>query len=348
MPPARCFGAALALALLAGCKDSTAPPEEETTFAAPIVGTPMTDVFYGAHLDHDPGTGARDWACGIKAYDGHNGVDILLRNFRVQDEGVQVIAAADGTVIRTVNGFPDRNTTWDLGGGLANHVEISHPGGLVSYYGHMRLGSIEVAEGQSVRRGDVLGLVGSSGTSNWPHLHFEVRRDGAPVDPFAGECSSAESLWTNQLPYQNAFMVMDAGITDQPGTLAALLERPPTLGAIPLDAPSFRFWIQLANQQTATMRYEVRTPGGALHETVQQQVGATFSIRYLVLNVPVAGELTQAGTWEIRTYQNGQLIRTQPFTLIPAAEVSGAAVRAPSSLEVQVIDQAPPGAHEHP
>src|SRR5688500_11815428 len=113
-------------------------------------------------------------------------------------------------------------------------------------------------------------------------------------------------------------MVMDAGLTDQPVSLATLLERPPTLSAFPLDAAGFRLWIQTANQAASTVRYDLHAPGGALHETVQQQVGATFSTRYLVLNVAVSGELTQAGTWEIRTYQDGQLMWTQPFTLLPA------------------------------
>ena len=347
MPPARSFRVVLALAVLAACRESTTPAEE-TTFAAPIEGAPMADVFYGAYMDHDPAAGARDWSCGFKSYDGHGGVDILLRNFRVQDLGVPVIAAAGGTVIGTSDGLPDRNTTWNVSG-YGNHVEISHPGGLTSIYGHLRRGSIAVTQGQQVEEGALLGLVGSSGKSNWPHLHFEVRRNGAAVDPFAGGCSLRESLWTNQLAYQDAFMVMDAGLTDQPVTLATLLERPPTLSAFPLNAAGFRLWIQTANQRASTVRYELYAPGGALRETVQQQVGATFSTRYLVLNVAVSGALSEAGAWEIRTYQNDQLIWTQPFTLLPAAaaDAAGASVQAASTLEVQVLDQAP-GADAHP
>jgi len=348
MPPARSFRVVLALALLAACGESPTPPAEETTFAAPIQGVPMADVFYGAYMDHDPATGVRDWSCGLKSYDGHGGIDILLRNFRVQDLGVPVIAAAGGTVIGTSDGSPDRNTTWDVGG-FGNHVQISHPGGLTTIYGHLRRGSIAVAQGQQVEAGALLGLVGSSGKSNWPHLHFEVRRSGAVVDPFAGECSVEESLWKNQLAYQDAFKVMDAGLTDQPVTLASLLERPPTLSAFPLYAAGFRLWIQTVNQRAATVRYDLHAPGGALRETVQQQVGATFSTRYLVLNVAVSGKLTEAGTWEIRTYQDGQHIWTQPFTLLPAgaADAAEASVRAASTLEVQVLDQAP-GADAHP
>lgn len=345
MSPARRFCAVLALAVLAGCRDSTGPPPEDPAFTTPIQGAPMTDVFYGAYIDHDPGSGARDYACGVKAYDGHGGVDILLRNFKVQDSGVSVIAAADGTVARVGDGLADRSTTWDNDGGLGNYVEISHPGGSSTFYGHLRRGSIVVRQGERVERGALLGLVGSSGRSNWPHLHFEVRRGGVSLEPFAGECSSTESLWADQLAYQDAFVITDAGLTDQPPTRDVLLERPPTLSAFPLNAAGFRFWLQVANQPAATIRFEVRAPGGALTDAGTLQVSAAFSMRYLLLQVPVAGELTEAGAWEIRTYQDGQLIWTEPFTLLPAVAADAAgtpSLRGEPTFDVQVIDQALP------
>lgn len=354
IPAARRFGAPLALAVLAACTDSTGlPAEEDAAFAAPITGTPMADVFYGAYIDHDQGNGVRDWACGGKTYDGHRGLDILLRNFRVQDAGVPAVAAADGVVAGISDGHPDRNTTWDNTAGFGNYVEISHPGGLSTIYGHLRRGSIAVTQGERVGQGAVLGLVGSSGRSNWPHLHFEVRRDGVAVEPFTGACSSTtESLWAEQLVYQDSFMVTDAGLTDQQVTQAVLLERPPTVRDHSLAAPGFRFWLQVANQRPGTIRFELRAPGGATSEVVLLPVGASFSMRYLVLDVPVSGARTEAGAWEIRVYQDGKLIRTEPFTLLPAPAFAGPAgtpsLSGTPRLKVQVLDQAPPGAGAHP
>jgi murein DD-endopeptidase MepM/ murein hydrolase activator NlpD len=256
--------------------------------------------------------------------------------------------------VASVNdGLFDRSTTWDGTSGFGNYVEISHPGGLSTIYGHLRRGSVAVTQGQSVKRGALLGLVGSSGRSNWPHLHFEVREGGVSVDPFAGECSQTKSLWADQLAYQNAFKVTDAGLTDQPATRATLLERPPTLSAFPLNAAGFRFWLQVANQPAAQLRFELRAPGGALKEAVQLQVGATYSMRHLVLEVPVNGQLSEPGAWEIRTYQGNRLIHTQPFTLLPAAAASAAegpatpSLRATFTFGVRVFDQ-PPGAGAHP
>jgi murein DD-endopeptidase MepM/ murein hydrolase activator NlpD len=77
------------------------------------------------------------------------------------------------------------------GGGLAypfqdderygNHVLVQEPGGISTVYGHMV--RTAVAWGQAVRAGDVIGYVGSTGNSTGPHLHFEVRWGGVPVDP---------------------------------------------------------------------------------------------------------------------------------------------------------------------
>lgn len=65
--------------------------------------------------------------------------------------------------------------------GYGNLVEITHVNGVVSRYGH--LSAILVKKGQSVETGDVIGKVGSTGRSTGPHLHFEIRRGGAPVNP---------------------------------------------------------------------------------------------------------------------------------------------------------------------
>ncbi len=66
-------------------------------------------------------------------------------------------------------------------GGYGNMVEIDHGAGLSTRYGHMS--EIDVAPGQWVTAGEVVGRLGSTGRSTGPHLHYEVRVDGVPVDP---------------------------------------------------------------------------------------------------------------------------------------------------------------------
>src|SRR5919199_1330843 len=68
-------------------------------------------------------------------------------------------------------------------GGYGNAVIINHGGGISTLYGHTS--KLYVHEGQSVQIGDAIAAVGSTGLSTGPHLHFEVRKDGEPVDPIA-------------------------------------------------------------------------------------------------------------------------------------------------------------------
>ena len=66
-------------------------------------------------------------------------------------------------------------------GGYGNCVRIQHPNGLETWYGH--LSKITVREGQRVTVGDVIGKIGSTGRSTGPHLHYEIRKNGRPVNP---------------------------------------------------------------------------------------------------------------------------------------------------------------------
>lgn len=83
----------------------------------------------------------------------------------------EVRAADDGTVVKV-----EHLTT-----GYGIHVIISHGGGLTSLYAHLT--EAKVVVGQGISKGDLVGLSGSTGRSTGPHLHFEVRRNGQPVDP---------------------------------------------------------------------------------------------------------------------------------------------------------------------
>ena len=94
----------------------------------------------------------------------HPGVDL------VQEYGAEIHATAGG---RVVHAGPM--------GGYGNMVEIDHGNNLATRYGHMS--EILVEEGQVVTAGAVIGRIGSTGRSTGPHLHYEVRVDGEPVDP---------------------------------------------------------------------------------------------------------------------------------------------------------------------
>jgi len=97
----------------------------------------------------------------------HTGIDIAAAY------GSPVMAAADGLVVSV------QHTSV----GYGNYVIIAHGGGLLTLYGH--LADTAVVEGQQVVRGQVIGHEGATGLATGPHVHFEVRVDGAVVDPLA-------------------------------------------------------------------------------------------------------------------------------------------------------------------
>jgi len=102
----------------------------------------------------------------------HMGVDIGA------DYGAPVVAAAGGTVMVVYNPWEGQNTG---GYGYGNYVVINHYNGVATLYGHLK--SAAVVLNQYVSAGEVIGYVGSTGNSTGPHLHFEVRVDGYPVEP---------------------------------------------------------------------------------------------------------------------------------------------------------------------
>ena len=108
---------------------------------------------YGNRMD--PITGQPAW---------HAGVDFA------GSQGSDVLAVASGVVV-----FADRRD------GYGKLVEINHGNGVITRYGHHD--KLLVKAGEIVKKGDVIGLMGSSGRSTGPHVHFEVLRNGRNIDP---------------------------------------------------------------------------------------------------------------------------------------------------------------------
>lgn len=156
---------------------------------------PALGVKYGFDHDGNKSNGScKSFDCDGTCYDGHRGSDFPL------PLGTDVLAAADGTASTVVQGCADYGSVGNTcGGGFGNYVKLTHSDGRVTYYGHMKNGSIVVAQGAAVKCGQKLGQSASSGSSTGPHLHFEPRDGGTTsVDPFAGGCSQAASLWVQQ------------------------------------------------------------------------------------------------------------------------------------------------------
>jgi len=101
---------------------------------------------------------------GGRSYEFHSGMDID------GEKGDNVLAPANGIVTKA---------GWQ--GGYGNLIEIDHGNGLTTRYGHLSQGNVQV--GETVQRGQLIGLVGSTGRSTGPHLHYELRLNDKPINP---------------------------------------------------------------------------------------------------------------------------------------------------------------------
>lgn len=178
------------------------------------------DYYQGRYFEHN----MRDYNCGSATYSGHGGTDFYIGNYGdsldhrwdLMDEGVDIVAAADGIIEYVYEDSTQDHCTsvcrgdgqfagW--GGGNGNFVVIKHADGYYTLYAHMKYNSVPVEEDDVVLCGDKIGEVGNSGTVNYtgPHLHFIVASGPQywlQVDPYAGSCSPSESRWVNQGPFE--------------------------------------------------------------------------------------------------------------------------------------------------
>ncbi len=177
----------------------------------------QTSSFFGisnfVDLEEEFPDNIQDYNCGERSYDtsngyNHQGTDYYPWPFswrKMKNNQVEVIAAAAGTIILKQDGFNDKSCQFNQN--QWNAIYIQHEDGSVAWYGHFKTNSLTTKEqGDTVEQGEFLGVVGSSGNSTGPHLHFEVydKQDNL-IDPYAGSCNTttSESWWEVQEPYHS-------------------------------------------------------------------------------------------------------------------------------------------------
>ena len=184
-----------------------------TSFSWPLrMANGLNDCGYyylANYVDQDTTSpGIKDWNCGTVTYDGHRGDDIAALPYpfyKMDNNQLEVIAAAPGTIVNKVDGNFDKNCA---GNNLtANYIIVKHADNSYALYWHMKKNSLTAkVVGQTVALGEYLGVVGSSGSSTSPHLHFEVwsgSTSNTLKEAYSGPCNAlnATSWWANQKPY---------------------------------------------------------------------------------------------------------------------------------------------------
>lgn len=308
-----------------------APVQQVTSFQWPLKksGALNDNGFYGIsnYIDQNPAVPnlLQDYNCGTRTYDlssgyNHQGTDIFTWPFgwtKMQYNQVEIVAAAPGTIIGKFDGNFDRNCSFCTSACNWNAIYVRHADGSVAWYGHMKSGSPTTKGiGATVVAGEYLGVVGSSGNSTGPHLHFEVWTNDTYttlVDPWAGPCNALNgntSWWAAQQPYYNS-------------TLNALI----TQGASPVFAQCsegelvnekkrfnngerllmFGYYRDQQNGQTA--QHTLRSPDNSVYSSWTQNFTENYTASYWGYYWDFPNNAPN-GKWTYEVFYNGKTVST--------------------------------------
>lgn len=322
--PRHRFGRAAGFGLwfFAACV-AAAPPVLEL----PIQCNPGIDCHIQNFFDHDAGPGWRDHACGSLSYDGHQGTDFRIADRTAMEAGVNVVAAAAGIVKGVRDGEPDisvrqRGRAELHGKDAGNAVRIDHGDGWETQYSHLRRGSLAVRVGQAVEAGTILGQVGLSGNTEFPHVDFAVRRRGKAVDPFApesGECGTDQpGLWNPALHQALRYRpsgLLRAGFADKPPLLEhGATDRTVTM-ALATDSPAIVFWMELFGLKKGDIvELTLLDPAGR-----ELAAGRYVADRDKAAWHAVTGKRRDDGAWPPGTYRGRVILRRGDTAVIDQA-----------------------------
>lgn len=252
---------------------SAATAHDDGLYYLPLTGEMNVDWVISNYVDHDwEAYQSEDYNHGSMTYDGHTGTDFLLRDLAQMDEGVSVLAARAGHVTNLYDSANDRE--WM--GTESNFITIEHADGSVATYQHLRQHSVQVAIGDRVKVGQPIALVGNSGNSGNPHLHFEVRSaNGRLIDIFH------EGLTAFDYPYPEKPYVFQAGVTQlaNPAIHNDMFRyTPETVTRLPITA-SPTFWYKAVNVQSKDrLRSILVYPDGTEQELFTLQASQDTSV----------------------------------------------------------------------
>lgn len=287
-----------------------------------------------AGVDHDTtAVGIKDYNCGIKTYDGHRGTDIPTYPFhfhKMDSSQVEVIAAAAGTILYKLDGNFDRNCgTNNLD---ANAIIIAHADGSQTHYWHMKNGSLtSKTVGQTVTAGEYLGVVGSSGNSSGPHLHFEVWSGSTVstlVDPYSGTCNlmNANSWWASQKPYNDPTAIkVSVNTTD---IVVPVCPGSETLNesnsfTIPFQGPGLspgyaKFYLFLRDETSGkTANMSILNPNGSTFNSWTYTSNTSYNASYRAFSKLLP---TTAGTYTFTATYNGTTCSTT-FNIVTSTSI---------------------------
>lgn len=276
-----CFILCVGWCAQASASDAIPTPK----FALPVDCELGWNCWIGNYVDHDTSKKATDYSCGKQTYNAHKGTDFMIRTVRDMQTGVVVRAAADGVVLGARDGMKDidyrkRDREEVRRKECGNGLRLKHANGWVTQYCHLKRNSLKVKKGEEVKQGDIIGLVGNSGLTIYPKLHFQVeyidpatdKRRGAIVDPFVGVarndlCTAGENaLWSedvlNRLTYEPVSFI-DTGFASTRPKTAGMVEGLYDDETLSIRAPQLLLWTRILHVRKGDqVTFSITAPDG--------------------------------------------------------------------------------------
>ena len=271
-----------------------------------------------------------DWNCGNHTYDGHQGIDFFTWPFgwkKMDDSKVAIVAAAPGTIIGKDDGNADRSC--DCSSNAWNAVYVQHADGSKAWYGHMKkFSQTSKAIGSAVVTGEFLGLVGSSGCSTGPHLHFQLYdASNALQEPYSGTCNSfnAFSWWRAQRPYYDS-AVNELIVGSTPAVMPACptAETPNEKTIFPRGSTIYFTPFYRDQQAGQLSTYRIKRPDGSIYATWSHSASQYYAASWWYWYYTNVGSSGPDGIWKFEVDFNGTTT-VRPFNIggTPAGRVPG-------------------------
>lgn len=283
----------------------------------PVAGILGRDLLIPYFVDLQPGSGVRDFNCTQFTFEEHNGHDPYIRSFREMDIGVPVFAAQDGVISDVHDGEDDHNTD-NSPDKKANYVIIKHSDSQQSQYFHLKKGSISVKVGDTVTAGTQIALVGSSGMSKGPHIHFEADFNRVAYEPLAGPCRPGKSNFETQPAMTLDPIVMGAalGTTSFAGFRAAPFDDAPRTGTFIRGVQRIYIKMEIASVPPNSQYNITMLPPNGIPFPAGSGRLAGYEVDLASFGFGMDVDLYTAGNWTLVMQIAGREVMRLPFTVV--------------------------------
>lgn len=296
----------------------------------PVACTLGQDCFVQNYIDRDSAGSWRDFTCGYLSYNDHRGTDIAVPDRAAMQRGVAVMVAAAGRVVGVRNNVPDAAlgdadapdiTDRDCGNG----TRVDHGNGWETQYCHLRRGSVVLQVGQQVQAGDTIGLIGLSGRTEFPHLHFQVEHNRRVVDPFDARpateaCGQAgQPLWAEPVSYAASGLI-SAGFAAGEVSQRNVDANAASPAELPAGTPALTMWAWVFGARAGdTHHFRILRPDGSVMlENRSPPADRNQARQFRFVGQRLRGDAWPAGTYrgEYRLLRGAQAVASATRTIV--------------------------------